>query len=102
MALTIYRTLMQENLMQDTADRALLKSIIEKHTWNRDPFEVDAPAIFDEITSLEGWCSPSEGNEETALDWYDPAWEVTLRDGTKAGLSIQTRDNIEQVNIFAL
>lgn len=102
MALTIFKTLLQENIMQDAADQAFLKSIIEKHTWNRNPMEIDAQSVFNEIAALDGWCSPSKGNTETALNWFDPAWEVTLRDGTKAGLSLQTRDNHVLVNIFAL
>lgn len=99
MGLTIYKTICQENLLQDTQDNKLLKELIQKHSENR---KFNAQGFFEEIRQLNGWATPSPGNEETALDYFDTTYEITTQDGKKAGLVIYNNEEQILVNVFAL
>ena len=103
---TIFKTILQENLMQDNQEQNILKGIIEKNTDGNNPFvqgaKVNAQAIFDEIAGLDGWTTPTEGNEETLLEYFDPAFHITLHDGTPAGLAILKREGKYFINVLFL
>lgn len=91
MALSIYKTILVENLMQDDTQQTMLKGILEKHTLKRTRSEIErnAQSIFDEISELEGWATPAEERSETAVTWWDEIYPISLNDGTPAGLCVQ-------------
>lgn len=97
--ITIYRCLLWDNLIQDTQDGMLLKETVEAFINQK---AADAQGLYDRLSELNAWTAPPEDQDACCVSRYDRIYEITLKDGRRAGLFVSNDDGQYHLQVFAL
>lgn len=80
-----YKVIGVENLQQDDIKQTLLKFVLA--------VSESTQMIFDKLCDLNGWSPPSEEGESIEIHPNDDFCEITLKNGEKALLVSQKRED---------
>jgi len=96
---TLFKTLYVDSVPGETRTRSKVRQVIRRHTKDH---VYDGQAIYDELAGMNALAAPAPDERETLLEPWETAGQITLLDGTPAGIKITRLDNKMYVEIFAI
>lgn len=96
---TLFRTLYVDSVPGETRSKSKVRQVVRRHTADHI---YDGQAIYEELSRLGALAAPGPDEMETLLEPWENAGEITLLDGTPAGIKISWRDKKTYVEIFAI